>query len=202
MKSIIALFCLVVLVGCGEKKIKPRIENPETTPTQIWYDVVSLESKNGVKSYRMTTPLMESYEQAESPFSEFTKGIMVETFNDTTRVVQSDLKADYARFNSEQEVWEVRGNVIGRNMEDDRTIITEQLFWDQKRDKIFTDKFATLIDGKSIHQGTGFEADGDLKRWIFKSTRGRLEVMTSDSTASDSTAVGSTLQVSPEMESN
>lgn len=187
MKSIIALFCLMMLFGCGGQQVKPRIENPQTTPTQVWYDVVTLESKNGVKSYRMTTPLMESYELAVKPFSEFTKGIVVETFNDTTRVVQSDLKADYARFNNVEEVWEVRGNVVGRSIAEDRTILTEQLYWDQKRDKIFTDKFATVLDGTEIHHGTGFEADGDFKRWTFRSTRGRLKVTDRDSTDVDST---------------
>lgn len=176
-------------VGCGDRKVKPRVEDPETTPTQIAVDLKSIESKNGSKSYRMSTPLMERYELAKEPFAEFRQGIKVETFNDTTRAVASDLVADYARLDEKKEIWEVRGNVVGRNIEEDKSIYTEQLFWDQKQDKIYTDKFVRVVDGRSEHRGTGFESDGGFKRWTFHNTRGVMEVSpTSDSTATaDST---------------
>lgn len=178
-------------VSCGERTVKPRVEDPETTPTQIAVELKSIESKNGQKSYRMSAPLMERYELAKEPFTEFRQGIKVETFNDTTRAVASDLVADYARLDEKKEIWEVRGNVVGRNIEQDKTIYTEQLFWDQRQDKIYTDKFVRVLDGKSEHRGTGFESDGGFKRWTFHNTRGVMAV----NPAADSTATAdSTVQ--------
>lgn len=189
--SVILVFLFVA--ACANKNVKPRIEDPETTPTQVSVDLVSLESKNGSKTYRMTTPLMEYYELAKEPFTEFKKGLLVETFDDTTHVVESDLVADYARFDEKSQIWEVRGNVVGRSFDEDKQLFTEQLFWDQKKDKIYTDKFARVVDGKGVYRGTGFESDGKFKNWTFRSTRGTLAMAdstaTDDQAAADSTVV-------------
>ena len=192
-QRITATALAVFLVACGEQKVKPRVEDPETTPTQVAVDLKSIESKNGSKSYRLSTPLMERYELAAEPFAEFRKGIKVETFNDTTRAVANTLVADYARLDEKKEVWEVRGNVVGRNLAEDKALFTEQLFWDQKQDKIYTDKYVRVVDGRNQYHGTGFESDGAFKRWTFRNTRGVMEV----SPAADSTAVDSTQQVQP-----
>ncbi|MEG1463814.1 MAG: LPS export ABC transporter periplasmic protein LptC [Mucinivorans sp.] len=177
-----------LLVGCGAKAVKATVEDPETTPTQISHDLVSIESKNGSKTYRMTAPIMERYELAKEPFSEFKQGILVESFNDTTRMVESNLVADYARFNEKSEIWHVRGHVVGRNEKESRSLFTEELFWDQKTDRIYTEKYMRVIDGGSEYRGTGFESDGGFKRWSFRNSKGRMEVSPSDSTATDSTA--------------
>ncbi|MEG2727740.1 MAG: LPS export ABC transporter periplasmic protein LptC, partial [Mucinivorans sp.] len=185
-KLYLHIFLLFMMVGCGAKTIKATVEDPETTPTQIAHELVSVESKNGSKTYRMTTPLMERFELAKEPFSEFKQGILVETFDDTTHAVLSDLVADYARFDEKKEIWQARGNVVGRNIEDDKTLYTQELFWDQKGDRIYTDKFVRVIDGNSEYRGVGFESDGGFKRWTFRNTRGTMEVAPSDSVATDS----------------
>lgn len=177
----------LMLVGCGAKQVKATVEDPETTPDQTVVDLVGLESKNGSKTYRMTAPLMNHYGLAKEPFSEFTKGILVETFDDTTHSVQSDLVADYARFDEKNEIWVVRGNVVGRNIAEDKTLYTEELFWDQKKDRIYTEKFVRVVDGTSQYRGTGFESDGGFKFWTFRSTSGKMAVAPTDSTAVDST---------------
>lgn len=187
MPFALLVFCAIV-VGCGDKKVKPRVEDPEKEPTQVSRDLISTESRDGVRSYRMTTPVMKRYELAKEPFSEFEQGIHVETFNDTTHLVEADLVADYAHFNEKQELWEARGNVVGRNVSGDKTLYTEQLFWDQKSDRIYTDKVARVEDGKSVYVGTGFESDGAFKQWTFRSSRGQMEVK-QDSTAVDTVAV-------------
>lgn len=176
------VFAFLLLVGCGAKAVKATVEDPETTPDQTVIDMLVVESKNGSKTYRMSAPLMEHYGLAKEPFSEFTKGVLVETFSDTTKEVQSDLVADYARFDEKKEIWVVRGNVIGRNIVEDKTLYTEELFWDQKKDKIYTEKFARLVDGNSQHRGTGFESDGQFKFWTFRSTSGKMAVSPTDST--------------------
>lgn len=188
---------LSLMFGCAEKVVKPRVEDKETTPTQIAIDLISIESRNGVESYRMTTPLMERYELATKPFAEFRKGILVETFDDTTQVLQSSLRADYAHFDETDEIWEVRGKVVGQNIEDGKKLFTEQLFWNQKTDRIYTDKFARIIDGQNEYKGVGFESDGKLKNWSFHTPRGTMEVSLKDSTQSDSTQVASPGALTP-----
>lgn len=171
-----ALFLAILLCSCGGE-VLPRVVDPETEPTQISVDLISIESKDGVRSFRMTTPLMKRYELAKEPSSEFPDGIHVETFNDSTALVESELTANYARLNEVTEIWEARGNVIGKAESGSRILYTEQLFWDQKTDRIYTDKWAKVIDGRGVHVGTGFESDGGFKTWTFKNPRGQMEVV-------------------------
>lgn len=173
---------LCFLYSCDDEVI-PRVTDPETQPTQISVNLTSIESRDGFRSYRMTTPLMERYELAKEPFSEFTKGIHVQTFNDSTSAIESELTANYARFDEIKEIWEARGNVIGRNYSGDKTLFTEQLFWDQKSDKIYSDKFVKVLDGQSTHVGIGFESDGAFNVYTFRRPQGQMEV-SQDTTSS------------------
>lgn len=182
---------LCFLCSC-EEEITPRVKDPETQPTQISVDLVSTESRDGFRSYRMTTPLMERYELAKAPFAEFTKGIRVITYNDSTAMIESELTANYARFDEIKEVWEARGNVVGRNYSGDKTLFTEQLFWDQKADKIYSDKYVKVLDGKATHIGTGFESDGGFNVYTFRKPMGQIEMRQDTTSNGDADSLATT----------
>ncbi len=172
-----ALLVLVMMItGCGEQEAEPRVSDPNTTPTQVSINLISQESKDGTRTYKMVTPLMEYYELADEPFTEFTQGIQIETFNDSTAVIESDLIADYARSDEQKELWVARGNVVANNFSGNRTLYTEELWWDQKAKKIYSDVAVRVREGNSNHVGVGFEADEEFVRWSFKRPRGQMEV--------------------------
>lgn len=169
---------ILFFTRCGNDEPKPTVDDPETTPTQVSYNHRRINSVNGDRQYRMETPLLERYELAKEPFMEFREGIKVETF-DSALQVESDIVADYARFNETQKFWEARGNVIAHNYEAGkvvRTLLTERLFWDQTARKIYSDTIARVIDGGSVHVGRNFEADESFERWSFRNTVGQIEV--------------------------
>lgn len=186
---------LTILSSCGDGDAEPRIKDPNKVPTQVSYDLVSTESKNGTLTYRMTTPLMERYELADEPFTEFTKGIKVETYNDSTQIVESALIADYAHYDETKKLWEARGNVVANNYVGDRVLYTEQLFWDEGADKIYSDKLVRVRDGKSKHNGVGFESDGDFNVYTFHRTKGQMEFI-ADTLSKDSLFID-TLSTAP-----
>ena len=165
------------LFGCGQKEPEPTVKDPETTPTQISHNHRVINSEDGRRQYRMETPLLERFELAEVPFTEFKKGIKIETFDSALRV-ESDLVADYARLNEVTEIWEARGNVIAHsyNQERQRTLYTERLYWDQKKKKIYSDTVSRVVDGSSVHIGSYFEADENFETWSFHRTAGQIEV--------------------------
>ena len=55
--------------------------------TQQSEDLTVILSRNGNLTYRFTTPLLERYEYALEPYTEFRKGIHIETYNDSTHHV-------------------------------------------------------------------------------------------------------------------
>lgn len=166
------------LASCGNNEPEPTVKDPETTPTQISHNHRIINSIDGQRQYRMETPLLKRYELAKEPFMEFPEGIKVETFDSLLRI-ESDLTANYARLNETTKLWEARGNVVAHNYADGnggRTLLTERLYWDQIKKKIYSDTTAKVIDGGDTHVGRNFEADESFESWTFHNTTGTISV--------------------------
>ena len=56
------------------------------------------------------------------------------------------------------------------------TLKTEYLVWDEKAEKVYSDKFVTIIRPDQIFTGTGFEADQNLENWKIKDPKGTFNV--------------------------
>lgn len=181
----------MLVCSCGKPESKPAISDPEKTPTQISHNHKILQSQDGKKNYRFETPLLEKYDEAKEPFIEFRKGIKVETFG-SADTIESDIIADYAHFDINKQLWEARGNVVARNIKEDKVLYTEQLFWDQVKKKIYTDKPAKVYDRGRLNKGMGFEADESFQSWQFNRGRGQIEIDTTKSSLRDSTDIAAT----------
>ena len=168
----------ILLFSCSGKKVAREV-NMETMITQQSDTLSIVYTKNGVKEHRMSTPLMERYEFARDPYMEFRYGITVTTFDSLGRD-NSKLRGDYAIFYEKRELWEVRGNVVGEGA-DGRTLYTQQLFWDQKTDKIYSNVDCRIVDGNDEFVGEGFESDSEFKEWVFRESEGRMWVDASQS---------------------
>lgn len=167
-----------MLFSCsGGKKTKEF--NLQTMITQQSDSLTMVYTKNGVKEYRFWTPLMERYEFARDPYMEFRRGINIITF-DTLGNDNSKLRADYAIFYEKRELWETRGNVVGESS-DGRKLYTQQLFWDQKTDKVYSNVDCKIVDGEDEFVGEGFESDSEFKDWLFRESEGRMWVDASQS---------------------
>lgn len=168
----------ILLFSCsGGKKTKEL--NLQTMITQQSDTLTMVYTKNGVKEYRFWTPLMERYEFARDPYMEFRRGINIITF-DTLGADNSKLRADYAIFYEKRELWETRGNVVGESA-DGRKLFTQQLFWDQKTDKVYSNVDCKIVDGEDEFVGEGFESDSEFKDWLFRESEGRMWVDASQS---------------------
>lgn len=160
--------------GKGTKEV-----NMQTMITQQSDSLTMVYTKNGVKEYRFWTPLMERYEFARDPYMEFRYGINIVTFDSLGRD-NSKMRADYAIFYEKRELWETRGNVVGESA-DGRKLYTQQLFWDQKTDRVYSNVDCRIVDGADEFVGEGFESDGDFKDWLFRESEGRMWVDASQS---------------------
>lgn len=126
----------ILLFGCKGKK-SAKEEDVQNMMTQQSENLRLVYSQNGNLSYRFETPLLERYELAREPYMEFRKGVKVETYNDTTHLVESTLTANYAIFLENQQLWEAKGNVVATNAQGQK-LETEQLFWNQKSKRIYS----------------------------------------------------------------
>jgi len=168
----------IFITGCGSSKVSPDVEitDYKKVPSLVSDSLSITYYENGNMEYKFTTPRMERYEFDDEPYMLFDEGVRVETFDvDGTR--KSELVADYARYLEKKRLWEAKGNVFGHD-ENGKELYTEQLFWDEMADKIYSNVDTKVIDGDEITQGSGFESDGQLNNVRFINTKGRLFVDT------------------------
>ena len=178
-----------MLISC-ERKSGGAEEDPETLMTQQSDSLTIIASENGRKSYRFFTPLMERYELAREPYMEFRKGVDVVTYADSTGMVESTLVADYAIFFENQKLWEAKGNVVATNAKG-QILETQQLFWNQKTHKIYSNVDSKVTQGTDVIVGVGFESDEDFEDFTFRRPKGKVTVDTEPTRGADSTAVES-----------
>ncbi len=188
------LFVFLLFVSaCSQVEPQEAVSDPETTPTMSSTNRTIVYSGNGYKRFRMFAPEILLFELAERPYALYPKGITVETFKDSTAgEIASKLTADYAKYYTNEKIWEATGNVVGDNFLDDRSFKTERLYWQEKDGRIYSDTTTTVRDGRSITRGRNFETDQSFEKWTFNNAAGKVAV---DQTANDSTSTDSTAQI-------
>jgi LPS export ABC transporter protein LptC len=167
------LLAAVLLSGCALKQDSHDGYSVDETFADL--SVTNLDTKyfsgHNLQT-SVTAPIADDYESVEQPYMEFPKGISV-VFYDVEQKEKSRLKADYAVYYSKKKLWEARKNVVVSN-EDGTKLLTEQLFGDENRKKIFAVKKVTVVDPDStvIVGKQGFESDIAFKNYKFLDVNG------------------------------
>lgn len=187
-----------LLSACSPEKqhYVPNSLGGDITPTMATADVTTLISDSGYTRYKVVTPLWLMFEDAEEPFWRFPDGIELEQY-DHEMNPESNVVCDSAVYFSRKRVWQLDGNVVMVNTDRD-SFLTQQLFWDQTKRKIYTDSFIHIVRTDRTIEGYGFESDQSMLWYTVlnptailpaNSLPGRKE--TPDSLASDSVAADS-----------
>lgn len=181
----------ILLFSCGKAKSDSDSANNETLMTERSEHLTILMSENGRRSYHFKTPLLEGYTMASDPYREFRKGIRITTYqDDSLTTVNATLVANYAIFYEERELWEAKGDVVVEKA-DGTKLYTQQLYWNSKTGRIYSNVDSKIVKGTDTFMGEGFESDEELKEWRFRRMSGRMFVNMEPTEPSDSTEVAS-----------
>lgn len=141
--------------------------------------------ENGARSYTFAAPLIEGYSLAKNPYKEFRRGIKLTTYtSDSLSLVDVIITSNYAIYYENQELWEAKGNVVihKHNRKDGDTTVkdltevyTQQLFWNAKTKKIYSNVDTKILQADALHIGVGFEADDDLTNIHFRKYSSEVE---------------------------
>ena len=124
-------------------------------------EIVSELNKN-------TNSIKEKYE-------EFPKGIHVLSYDPAGKMIGS-IKAKYAKKLEDEMLWEARNEVVIINAEG-KKLETELLYWDMKKELIYSDRYVKLsADGQIIEGNNGFHSDQNLNHPVFENISGSIEV--------------------------
>lgn len=170
-----ALWVVVVLffgVGCSSSEIEKAeaITDRAAIPTLHALDVTTVISDSGITRYRITAPQWDIYDKTPQPYWEFPMGAHFERF-DVNLTIEANITCDYAKYFENEKKWELRGNVKATNIKGE-LFETEQLFWNQNTEKIYSDSTVKITREKYILNTLGFESNQAMTQYTFKQARG------------------------------
>jgi len=183
----------LLLSACGRQAEEEQAKN-EQLMTEYCEEMDLKVSENGHRSFHFQAPLLEGYTEAQEPYREFRKGIKITTYQkDSANIVDAVLTADYGINYDKRRLWEARGNVvIVKNDPDSTRIYTQQIFWDQRSGKVYSNVDSRIVrkKGADDFMVSGFETDEGFTFLNSREPDGKMEVDVSKlpRTPSDSTA--------------
>lgn len=151
------------LLSCERKIDTIKKDDVLLLPSITAKNSTTVFTDSGMVQLVMSFDIMESYNNIEQPYSEFRSGITV-FFYDSHDEPVATVFSKYAKYIDKKKLWELKDSVVVVNESSDK-LETEQLFWDQEKDLIFTDRFIKITnEDQTVVMGTGFESDHRLTR--------------------------------------
>ncbi len=150
------------------------ITNSSEMPEVSASNVEVLYSDSGFVQMKLTAEVIKQFSNIEKPYIEFPEGIYVRFYDDSLNV-ESEIRANYAIYHTDEKLWEARGNVVANNLEKGEKLNTEELFWDEDKKTIYSNSFSRIetLDGTFYGQD-GFESNQRFSKWRLKSSRGTV----------------------------
>lgn len=173
LSVVVVLFLLFSCTSNETEQIDPVI-NRADIPRLHALQVTTVISDSGITRYRINTPQWDIYDKASQPYWEFPVGVHFERFDESLKV-DANIHCEYAKFLENEQLWELKGNVRATNIKGE-LFETEQLFWNQREEKIYSDSLIKITQESYIITGIGFESNQEMTRYQVKNTTGVIPV--------------------------
>ena len=101
---------------------------------------------------------------------EFPEGLKI-IFYDKKGDQKSQLTAQNGYFIKKENLYRATGDVVIKDLQQRKTLSTEELFWDPRKKRFYNDQFLTIETDSTLIQGTGFESTEDFSSYTIKQPR-------------------------------
>lgn len=167
MKNLLFLIIIIFISCNGKDNLEKagKITNETVLPLEVGKNIEFVYSDSAIIKAILKAPLMESYSQLEDPYIEMQEGLDV-TFFGNNRQPSSFLTAKYGIQKTNQKIIEVRDSVVAINTQGD-TLRSEELIWDEVKNKIFSDKQVTIKTTDETIIGQGFRSNPQFTEYEF-----------------------------------
>ena len=136
-------------------------------------NIETLISEGSHMKARLTSPLMLRY-MTDTVFVEFPKTLKVDFYN-VTGTVESHLNSKYGKYFETMNRVLLKDSVVIFNFQGD-SLQTNELWWDQNSQKIYTDKQVRIRKSGNLIYGIGMDAKQDLSDITITRVTGTLAV--------------------------
>ncbi|MEL6924689.1 MAG: LPS export ABC transporter periplasmic protein LptC, partial [Bacteroidota bacterium] len=123
---------------------------------------------------RITAPNMVRFLDRREPRQEFNDGVRVDFFNANQRITSKLTAKSAIRYEKQKEIV-VRDSVVLESPGNQK-LETSELTWDERDERIHTNKFVMITTPDEKIWGYGFEANQEFTNWKIKAIEGELKV--------------------------
>jgi LPS export ABC transporter protein LptC len=171
MQRFIFISIVVAFSACkNDPELVKQVANDVEMPVSSTKNVEMLYTDSARIRAKITAPSRDTY-IGDKERIEFTNGVDVKFF-DEDGSESGELKAKYAINNTKTEQMIARNNVQLVNKLEGKRLETEELIWDQKTGRIYSDKFSKITSKQEVIYGDGFESNQDFSQYRILKIRG------------------------------
>jgi len=168
---------ILTLFSCSKRDIKilkEINELEELLNTEIAEEIEILHTDSGFVKVILTAPLAITKRGGEEPYTEMPDGLEAIFFNRDGEK-ESTISSLYGISYENQDIIILRNKVDVVNVKNER-LETEELTWNKKTKKIYTEKFVKITTPAETISGYGMEADEDFSNWVIKDASGNFNM--------------------------
>lgn len=156
----------------------------DSLPVMRTVGVESYISDSGVIRYKIVAEEWDIFDKKEPPYWAFEKGIYLEQFDEELNP-EATIESDTAYYYNKKKLWELLGNVRIENRKQEK-FSTQQLFWDEQKKKVYSDKKIRIEQADKVIIGHGFESNQELTDYVIHNTEGIFYIEESTPIPNDS----------------
>lgn len=160
----VGLIMVAAVALCSCKNDNPvsvnRSIDVRKMPTMTTRNVATFISDSGIVQYKIVAPIWYVYDETDTPYWSFPKGLYLEKYDRKFKVTAS-VACDSAIYLKRQQIWRLDGHVEMRNAPSD-IFLTPQLFWNQRDHTLYSDSFIHVENKSRVIEGYGFNSNERL----------------------------------------
>jgi len=172
LKNIVPVLLVTMFFSCSNtlKKVQD-LDMATFAPVSIAENINTKHTDSGRLTVILISPKMVNFTNREFPFYEFPNGIDLTLFDDDNN--KNSVTSDQAYMYQQTDLIDLRGNVVLITSTND-TLFTEQLFFDQKKEWLFTNLPVKFRTKDYITNGNGFDSNKNFTNAQVLEVRGRI----------------------------
>ncbi|MFG6686251.1 LPS export ABC transporter periplasmic protein LptC [Mariniflexile sp. HNIBRBA6329] len=154
--NIVTIFLVTMFFSCNDSFNQvQKIGISENEPIGIAENINLKHTDSGKVTANLLSPKMLDFTNRDFPYNEFPDGIVLNLYDENKK---STVVSDYAIVYDKTDLLDLQGNVVITTA-DNRVLKTDQLFYDQKKEWLFTNKPVTFKTETDIINGNGFDSN-------------------------------------------
>lgn len=132
-------------------------------PSMSTRNIATLISDSGITQYKIISPLWNIYDEVDTPYWSFPEGLYLQKYDKDYNVIAT-VAADSAKFFKNERLWRLEGEVEMTKFPNE-LFMSPRVFWDQRKQQLYSDTFIHIENATHVIEGTGFESDESLSTY-------------------------------------